>query len=147
MLSSLRRLLGHEPAKPEVTPRLAVAQLLLEMARADFAQDAAEIATIRDLLSRAYSLSTEEIDGLLAQAGERVARSISLYDAVNVVNAALGHDERRELLKMLWLVAYADGKLDKYEEALLRKLADLLFVSHSDFIREKLTVIGKHGPG
>ena len=142
MLSSLRRLLGREPAKPEITPRLAVAQLLLEMARADFAQDAAEIATIRDLLSRAYSLSAEEIDALLAQAGERVARSISLYDAVNVVNEALGHDERRELLAMLWRVAYADGKLDKYEEALLRKLADLLFVSHADFIREKLAVIG-----
>ena len=52
---------------------------------------------------------------------------------------------RRELLRMLWRVAYADGRLDKYEEALLRKLGDLLFLSHDDFIREKLAVIDDQG--
>ena len=143
MLSKLLRLFEPRPAPPAVDPKLAVAQLLLEMARADFSAEAVEIATIRELLARAYSLSGEELDALLRQADERVARSVSLYDTVSALNSTLDHDRRRELMAMLWRVAYADGKIDKYEEALLRKLADLLFVSHSDFIREKLAVIGE----
>lgn len=146
MLSALQRLLGRPaPQKAAVSPNVAVAQLLLEVARADFSADAVEVAAIREMLGRAYSLGAQELDALLKEAGERAARSISLHDAVAAINAALGHDQRRDLLAMLWRVAYADGRLDKYEEALLRRLADLLFVAHSDFIREKLAALGERG--
>jgi uncharacterized tellurite resistance protein B-like protein len=38
---------------------------------------------------------------------------------------------------MLWQVAYADGSLDPYEEALVRKIADLIYVPHREFIQAK----------
>jgi uncharacterized tellurite resistance protein B-like protein len=144
MRAVLKRFLGQTPAqRVAVSPQLAVAQLLLEMVRADYAADASEIAMVRDLLGRAYELKDDELDALLKEAGEHLSRSVSLYDVVAALNAVTGQEERRKLLGMLWRVAYADGKIDKYEEALLRKLCDLLFVSHSDFIREKLAVLGK----
>jgi uncharacterized tellurite resistance protein B-like protein len=146
MRSVLQRFLGQAPAERiAVSPKLAVAQLLMEMARADYAADASELTMVRDLLTRAYELNSEELDALLEEAGEHMSRSVSLYDVVAALNEALGHEERRNLLGMLWRVAYADGTLDKYEEALLRKLSDLLFIPHSDFIREKLAVLGDRG--
>ncbi len=113
------------------------------MSRADFSADASEIATIRELLGRAYALGADDLEALLKEAGSRVDRSISLHDAVAAINSTLGPEERRNLIAMLWRVAYADGRLDKYEEALLRKLSDLLFIPHSEFIREKLATIAQ----
>jgi uncharacterized tellurite resistance protein B-like protein len=141
MLAALKHFLGRPTAeRPRVDAKLAIAQLLLEMARADFSADASEIATIRELLGRAFGLGSDDLEALLKEAGQHLARSISLHEAVAAINATLGAEERAKLVAMLWRVAYADGVLDKYEEALLRKLCDLLFVPHSTFIREKLAV-------
>lgn len=146
MLAALKHFLGKPPAeRAKVDPKLAVAQLLLEMARADFSAEAAEVATIRELLMRAYALGADDVEALLKEAGQRVERSVSLYDAVGAINAALDAEGRENLIAMLWRVAFADGRLDKYEEALLRKLSDLLFVPHSAFIREKLAAMGERG--
>ncbi len=148
MLAALKHFLGQPPAeRPKVDAKLAVAQLLLEMSRADFSPDAAEIATIRELLGRAYALGADDLEALLKEAGQRVERSVSLHDAVAAINSTLGPEERRNLIAMLWRVAYADGRLDKYEEALLRKLSELLFIPHSEFIREKLAAMGEGPPG
>jgi uncharacterized tellurite resistance protein B-like protein len=40
----------------------------------------------------------------------------------------------------MWTVAYADGDLDKYEEHLIRQVAELTYVPHSDYIQCKLNV-------
>ena len=45
-------------------------------------------------------------------------------------------------MKAMWEIAYADGKLDKYEEHYLRKVSELLYIPHSQFIQQKLAVIG-----
>jgi uncharacterized tellurite resistance protein B-like protein len=144
--SLLGKFLGHTPKEQaQISPQLAVAELLLEMTRADYAADASETKAVRDLLHRAYGLQEDELEALLKEAGERLTRSVTLHATVDAINAVTGQEERKALLGMLWRVAYADGKLDKYEEALLRKLSDLLFVAHSDFIREKLAVLNEKG--
>jgi uncharacterized tellurite resistance protein B-like protein len=144
MRAVLGRFLGKTPQeRVAVSPKLAVAELLLEMTRADYAADAAEVATVRELLRRAYELADDELDALLQEAGDHLRRSVSLYDTVASLKDALSQEERQKLIGMLWRVAYADGKLDKYEEALLRKLCDLLYVPHSAFIREKLAAAGE----
>jgi|SRR5690242_19454517 len=146
MRGVLSRFLGKSAdERVAVDPKLAVAELLLEMARADYEQDASEMSVVRELLARAYALKEDELDALIKEAGEHLTRSVSLYDTVASLNKSLDLDARRNLLGMLWRVAYADGRLDKYEEALLRKLCDLLFVSHDDFIREKLAVVEDQG--
>lgn len=122
-------------------PRLAIAQLLLEIARADLSADATEIAIIRTHLARAYSLDDAALDVLMATAKARMEESVSLYDTVKILNESLSIENKSELIRELWQVAYADGRLDPYEEALLRRLSELLYVPHSTFIREKLTVL------
>lgn len=125
----------------EQTQRLAVTQLLLEIARADLKSDATEIATIRKHLAQAYSLDDAALDALMQAAGERVGAAVSLYDTVEVINRRLDADGKAKLVRALWQVAYADGHLDPYEEAMLRRLADLLYVSHDTFIQEKLKIL------
>ena len=66
-----------------------------------------------------------------------VTDSISLYDFTSVINEKLSREERYQLLVLLWKVAYADGRVDKYEEHYVRKISDLLYLDQSDFIRAK----------
>lgn len=142
MKNLLDRLLGRDdrPAAA-ASPALAVAQLLIEIARSDLQVQEAELGVVREHLAQAYGLSREQLDALVDEAGRKVDTATSLYDTVQRVNAALMPEQKAGLMRALWQVAYADRRLDAYEEALLRRLAELLYVPHSEFIREKLKVL------
>jgi len=135
---TLERLFGGKAQAPAPTPKLAVAQLLLEIARSDLNITISEIDVIRRHLAKAYELSEPALDALIASAQSKVEQSVSLHDSVNTVNRLLSAEDKAGLIRTLWRVAYADQRLDMHEEALLRRLADLLYVPHSVFIREKL---------
>jgi uncharacterized tellurite resistance protein B-like protein len=139
----LRRLLAsrHSEAPARLSPALAVAQLLLEIARADEMVQGAELAVVRQHLTQAYGLSAAQLDALLIEAKDNVEQATTLYDTVQQVNAHMSPDDKAQLMQALWQVAYADGRIDPFEEALLRRLADLIYVPHSVFIRSKLTVM------
>jgi uncharacterized tellurite resistance protein B-like protein len=49
----------------------------------------------------------------------------------------LSREKRYQLLVLLWKVAYADGRVDKYEEYYVRKISDLLHMDQAEFIRAK----------
>lgn len=135
----LKRLFGApQKVEPTVAPGLAVAQLLLEIARSDLSVTVSEMRIIRRHLSQAYRLSETQLDTLLTQAEAHVEQSVSLHDSVMRVNNTLSAEDKNALIRTLWQVAYADQRLDVHEEALLRRLANLLHVPHSIFIREKL---------
>lgn len=123
--------------------RLACAVLLLECARADFARSDAEIDVVRGALTNYFGLSVEDADALMQQAAMRAEQAVSLHEYVSRLNAELQPADKREIMAMLWRVAYADGHLDAHEEHLLRKLADLLFVPQQDYIRTKLDAAGE----
>lgn len=95
---------------------IALAVLLLECARADFEHVPVELDAVRE--------------GLAAQ--------LALPGPITRLNRELSAQGKRDLMGWLWRVACADGRIDPHEEHLLRKLADLLHVSHTDFIRSKL---------
>jgi uncharacterized tellurite resistance protein B-like protein len=141
ILDQLAGLFGPAPA-PRQPPseQLAVALLLLELARADFEFPEVERLKIRDLLAQRYGLDAAQAEALLGQAQAIEQEAVSLYDYVQALNARLDAAAKREVMRMLWQVAYADGRLDKYEEHLLRKLGGLLYVSDEDYIRAKLSV-------
>lgn len=140
MTLSLWKLFETRPAEADRAAglRLAVAQLLLEIARADFKTGAEEMRLIQGHLANAYGLDAAELDALVTQASHQVEQSVSLYSTVELVNRHCSAEEKTALVGALWRVAYADGRLDPYEEALLRRLADLLYLPHAAFIREKL---------
>ena len=87
-----------------------------------------------------YKIDEIEIDELILDASQSVQESTSLYGYTRIVNDEFSYDEKLNLLKNLWKIAYADGNLDKYEEHLIRKISDLIHVSHRDYINIKLEV-------
>lgn len=119
--------------------RLAAAALLVETARADFSEDASEAAALKTLLCETLALNETEVSELLNEASARLDKATSLYDFTRVINDHYTAARKLALITTMWRVAYADGRVDKYEEHLIRQVAELTYVPHSDYIRAKLT--------
>lgn len=126
---------------------LATALLLIEVARADYRQDDAEDDTIEELLRRHFDLDEEEIGLLLEQARAEADRAASLQQFTRELHEALDVADKLKVIEMLWRVALADDHLDKHEDHLIRRIAGLLYVSHSDLIRIRNNVYSKYGGG
>ena len=118
----------------------ACAALLIEIAYADKDFDESEKMSLKNSLMTTYKIDEIEIDELILDASQSVQESTSLYGYTRIVNDEFSYDEKLNLLKNLWKIAYADGNLDKYEEHILRKISDLIHISHSDYINIKLEI-------
>ena len=117
---------------------VATAALLVEMMRADRAVAPEERDAVLRALAAAFDdLTPEERRDLLARAEERADDATSLYEFTRIVNREFDHEQKAHVVELLWRVACADGDLDKYEEHLVRRIADLIHVPHSVFIRMK----------
>ena len=141
ILDKIRRLLGRKEIETDNRKHaleLAFTVLLVEIASADFSADRVELDTICKKISARQGLSSSEASALLEDAVAEHAQSVSLYDYTQCINKGATREEKRQLLRDLWAVAYADGKLDQYEESQLRKIAELLHVPHTQFIQSKL---------
>jgi len=123
----------EESGDPEAELRLATAALLVEISRADTHVDVEERRLIRSALRRLFDLSEQMSDELLQHAEREVEHASSLYQFTRTVNAEFSPARKKEIVELLWRVGLADGELDKYEEHLVRRIADLLHVSHADF--------------
>jgi uncharacterized tellurite resistance protein B-like protein len=143
MIHILKALFEQAPqenaASQERNLRLAAAALLIETARADFTEDSVEMTKLAQLLPTVLQLESSEVQTLVSAAQERVEEATSLYEFTRVINEGWSLDRKRELVSAMWAVAWADGDIDKYEEHLIRNVADLIYVPHSDFIHCKLT--------
>jgi len=117
--------------------RVAAAALLVEMARADFNEDETELEKARELLSERYGLTLEAAADLLAAAQSESDHAVSLFRFTHLINQHFEMPEKLALMGMLWDVAYADGRLDKHEDALMHKLADLLYVPIAELMAAK----------
>ena len=142
MIAALRKLFEVPAQESEEDRqqrmRLAAAALLIETARADFTQEASEQAALEQLLSSSLQLEPAAVRELLEAASSRLDESTSLYEFTRVINDYYSAAQKLELIGAMWRVAYADGDLDKYEEYLIRQVAELTYVPHGDYIRAKL---------
>lgn len=127
---------GDSPVSADELQR-TVAALCVEMARADMQEHPDELARAQAMLAQRFSLTAEQAAGLLKDGMAESDRSASLYRFVTLINGQFDADAKRDLLVMLWRVAYADGRLDKYEDALMHKLADLMYVPVVELMRAK----------
>jgi uncharacterized tellurite resistance protein B-like protein len=118
--------------------QLAAAALLIETARADFTQSAQEQAEMESLLCHALELEPTEVHELIEQASRHVDEATSLYEFTRVINDHYSDGEKLQLVANMWAVAFTDGDLDKYEEHLIRRVAELTYVPHQEYIRCKL---------
>jgi uncharacterized tellurite resistance protein B-like protein len=140
MLKALKRVLAgtHEdthpaPAQERRQLQLAVAVLLHEARRADYAEGSRkESAVAEAALAEIFNLGPEESAALLEQGGERAGQLTSFYAPVTVVKREFSMPERIRLVEHLWRVAFAEGGLDLYEDHYVRKIARLLYVPNTE---------------
>lgn len=147
MLNNLKRFLentltpttGSQPDDGSREHRLALAAtaLMLQLSVIDQHEDKREIDTILDAAERLTQLSAEERMQLLELARERVGDATSLFEFTGVINDLCGHEERLDIIEQLWRVALADDHLDSHEEHLIRRVADLLYLSPSEFVQSR----------
>lgn len=130
------------PPRAGLDRHLAMAVLLLEIAGADFKRSPEELGLIRQQLAVGLKLDEGTTEALLTRALDRADAAISLHEFVSVLNEELDAGAKRELLRWLWQVALADGRIEPHEEARIRLLADLLFVPHAEFVQTRLQAGG-----
>lgn len=144
MLAKLKRLFAgeeeSEQAPPEERIRLASAALMTEVATIDQHFDEVEQQTLITVICEQFSLSEEEANELKELAESERHDATSLHQFTRLVNDHCSYPEKCELVSSMWKIAYADGHLDKYEEYIVRRVSELLYVDHSDFIRAKISV-------
>ena len=132
---------GEQAESQEDRQQLALASLLVEMARADFDETHDEHSLIIDLVALLEDLSAAESLELLNKARAANNNAVCLFDFTRSLHNSLDAEQKTDVIRLLWQVANADNKLDKYEDYLVRKVADLLYVSDSDVIRLKHEVM------
>ena len=135
--------IGADNDNEQHTAQLAAAILLIEVSRSDFEISSDEQEAISVVLIEQFTLSKNEADKILQYALDEHAEYTSSHAFIRLINEELDTQSKLDLLKGLWTVAYVDGVLDKYEEYHIRKIADWLYLSHSDFIRIKHQVLNE----
>lgn len=116
---------------------LATCVLLIEVSLSDDSYDDEEKNKIIGILKNKFSLDDSQINVLLELADKKNKEMISLYDWTSKINEIYSYEQKKELIKLLWDVAFADGRIDKYEDYTIRKVADLIYVRHEDFMKAK----------
>jgi len=116
---------------------LAAASLLVEMILQDDDIDEAEVAEVKKSLIEQFKLSAEEVQSLYALAEEEKKQATDYHQFTTLIAEHYTQPQKIQLVESLWRVAFADNVLDKYEEHMVRRISDLIHVSHKDFIRAK----------
>ena len=117
---------------------LCICVLLIEVSKSDDDYDDSEKEKIVDLLEKQFSLNHNQIDMLMQMADKKNNEIVSLHELTATLNKEYTYSEKKNVIKMLWDIAYSDGRIDKYEDYTIRKISDLLYIKHSDFIKAKL---------
>lgn len=118
---------------------LACAALLIEVINSDQELDEREMEEFLALLQSSLNIPEDDLKEMVRLAEEEARHATSLYEFTRLINDEYDYAQKMNLVENMWRIAFSDDQLDKYEEALIRKVADLIYVSHSDFIKTKLT--------
>ncbi len=124
-----------DPVAREHALRVATALLLIEVAKADYSDDLAEDEAVLASLKQFFALDDASVALLLAEARSTADTAVELQQFTRRLHDQLTVAEKHRVIEMLWQVALADNRLDKHEDHLVRRIAELLYVSHSDLIR------------
>ena len=117
--------------------KLATAVLMVDVARADHVFDEAEFDQVLRLIESHFDIAPEAAAELVNAAGDQAEDLVSLHEFTQLLHQHLDEDEKARIIALLWQVAFADGQLDKYEDALVLKIGDLLYVSRGRVMRLK----------
>ena len=116
---------------------MACTVLLCEVMRADHHFDHDEKNKIQQLIKNKFNLSDLEVNNIFDEALAKSEVSNDLYTYTSLINQNYHTDEKIALVQMLWQLALADGEIAPIEHHLIRKIADLLYLRHSEYIASK----------
>jgi uncharacterized tellurite resistance protein B-like protein len=130
---------------PETDKRIQVAAsaLLVEMARIDNEFSEEEGERIISLLKKEFGLTDEVTLELVEMAELELKAAVDIWQFTSLINSSYTPAEKIRLIELVWRVVYADGKLDKHEDYLVKKIANLLNLRHQEMIDAKLRVMGR----
>lgn len=118
----------------------ATAVLFIELAKADFEDDELEQRAIFTLLENTFNWDNDQLEELVTIATQASANANDLFQFTSLINQHYTNPQKTALLENFWRVAYADGRLDKYEEQFIRKVAGLINMPPSAFSKTKLKI-------
>ena len=126
--------------------QIATCALLMEVAHSDGHYQSVEAKIVHDLLAEKFNLSPAAVAELIDYSQQHREESLDLFQFAREINAHFSREEKLDVMEGVWRVIYADGTLDKYEDALARQLASLLRLDHKDVIARKLKVLDEVYP-
>ena len=144
VLNRLQEIFNNTPKaavnQPDDQPNLdlACAALLVEVARADYADDPRETEATLMAIRKVLRVPEADIAQLLSEANAEVEEGTSVFPHTSLINEHCSREQKYEILVAMWQVAFADGNLDKYEEHLIRRVAGLIHLDHHEFIQAKI---------
>jgi uncharacterized tellurite resistance protein B-like protein len=125
---------GEKPASrfSESDYRLAAAAILIHIMSVDGQETGAEQDKLQDLLKRQFDLDDDAAVELIAAATAADRESVDLYGFTSLINRSLDEDGRRRIVKMMWEMVYADGRMNEFEDNVVWRASDLLGISQRD---------------
>lgn len=135
---------GNQPAN-DISLEIACSVLLCEVMLADGQLDNAEQQKLKDIISSQFQLTRDEVTEIIKHSLLLCENATDFYQFTSKINEHYRPEQRIKMLELLWQVAYADGELASIEEHIIRKIADLLHLRHSEFIQTKLNMQSKAG--
>jgi uncharacterized tellurite resistance protein B-like protein len=126
--------------------QVATCALLMEVAHSDGHYQSVEAKIVHDLLAEKFNLAPAAVAELIDYSHQHREESLDLFQFAREINAHFNREEKLDVMEGVWRVIYADGTLDKYEDALARQLASLLRLGHKDVIARKLKVLDEVYP-
>jgi uncharacterized tellurite resistance protein B-like protein len=119
---------------------LTCAALLVEVMNSDHELDEREHQEFMAVLQQSYNIAEADLEELIQLAKDEAFEATSLYEFTKLINDSYDYEQKIELIENMWRIAFSDKRLDKYEDHLIRKVSELIYVSHSDFIKTKLKI-------
>ena len=119
------------------TLQIATCILLIEVSRSDDDFDVAEQKKIQTLIKSKFDLTTEELNHIFSISTDSHNNMTSLFEWTDIINKECNYKEKLLIIGFMWDIAFTDSKIDKYEDFTIRKVSELIYVKHKDFISLK----------
>jgi uncharacterized tellurite resistance protein B-like protein len=121
--------------------KLATAALFIEMMQQDGNKKYEEENAVKKVLQAKFALTDTEADEIIELAHEEARQAVDFYQFTSLIHQHFPMEKKIKILEYLWTIAYADNHLDAHEEHMIRRIAELLYVPHKDFIKTRHKVL------
>jgi uncharacterized tellurite resistance protein B-like protein len=119
------------------TIELATAALLIEVVRCDTVITDEERRSVQDAVREKFGLPAEEAETLIRLAEDEVAQANDLFQFTSLINRDFTQQQKQRVIELMWRAALADARISAHENHVLRRIAELLHVTHGDYIAAK----------